>query len=191
VSKYNTNRLSETAPRIVGRAPADYAQELQEFLEKLLYKAIGGIPAGFNETDPTIIDGGSPSAPGSESAGWAAADHQHGLDIDGTPGNVATVSAQGAGPGVSLIDHTHRLTILTVKGDLLGHNGSDPIRIPVGADGYVPMADPLAAPGWSWQPSSGGSPSVSVAASGDQADLETRAAFDSLPLRQMIAQSFR
>lgn len=191
MAKFNTTRLSETAPRIVGRAPSDYAQELQEFLEKLLYKAVGGIPAGFNETIPTTVEGGVAASAGSESDGWAAGLHQHDLNADGVPGGVAAVSAQGAGPGVSLNPHTHRLTLLTAKGDLLGHDGANPVRAPVGAAGYVLTADAAAASGWSWQTAGGAPPVVVDSATLDQAGIELRAAFDSLPLRQMIAVTFR
>ncbi len=52
---------------------------------------------------------------------------------------------------------------LTTKGDLLSYNGSALVRVPVGAVGQVPTADPSAAAGWSWQtPTGGGGGSANI-----------------------------
>lgn len=45
---------------------------------------------------------------------------------------------------------------LTTKGDVLGHDGTNNVRLPIGADTYVLTADSSAATGMSWQPGSGG-----------------------------------
>lgn len=123
--KFKTRRLGPNPVRIVGRAPDDYAQELQERLEKLGEQVTGAIPGGFNSTTPTTIDGTTPATPGSESEGWAAADHGHALDISGTPGAVTlAASAQGSGPGVSLSSHTHQLDPLLFYDPV-----TDPFRV--------------------------------------------------------------
>jgi hypothetical protein len=148
--KYASSRTVDTPPRIVGRNPTEYAQELQEFLEKLHANITGGIPPGFNDIAPPDIEGGVSAAAGAESDGWASASHQHALDTAGTPGTVATVSAQGDGPSVSLNAHTHRLGILTTKGDLVAHNGTDPVRLPVGTAALVLTVDAVETAGVKW-----------------------------------------
>jgi len=108
--KFKTRRFSGDYVRLVGRAWEDVQQEVQELLEKLLNQVTGAIPPGFNNIGPTTIDGVTPGTPGSESSGWAAANHQHPLDVSGVPGIAGTpASTQGAGPGVSLSGHTHNL----------------------------------------------------------------------------------
>lgn len=42
------------------------------------------------------------------------------------------------------------LSILSVKGDFLSHNGTDSIRVAVGANDTVPVADSTQAAGWRW-----------------------------------------
>lgn len=37
------------------------------------------------------------------------------------------------------------------KGDIIAHDGSKPVRVPVGPDGYVLVTDSLAPGGVSWQ----------------------------------------
>lgn len=110
--KFTTRRFIGDVVRLVGRTAADYDQELQEWIEKITRQVEGGIPGGFNEVDPTVVDGTAVGSPGTEATGWAAADHQHALDASGTPGIAgAATSAQGAGPGVSLSGHTHALEL--------------------------------------------------------------------------------
>ena len=54
-------------------------------------------------------------------------------------------------------DGTLMLKTLTTKGDLLGHNGSIDVRVPVGANDYVLTADSTQSSGWKWA-----SPSVNL-----------------------------
>lgn len=42
------------------------------------------------------------------------------------------------------------LNVMTTKGDLAGHDGSTPVRVPVGTDGQMPVADSASAAGWKW-----------------------------------------
>lgn len=51
------------------------------------------------------------------------------------------VAAAGGGGGVSL----------TTKGDLLGHNGTSEVRVAVGADYRLLMADSASTPGYKWE----------------------------------------
>lgn len=46
---------------------------------------------------------------------------------------------------------------LTTKGDIYGHNGTVPVRVPVGANGTVPVADNTNPNGWRWDVVTGGS----------------------------------
>lgn len=108
MAKFTTLRLFETAPRIVGRSPSDYAQELQEFLEKLLNKAVAGIPAGFNAIVASVIQAGVSSDSGSESSGWAAADHAHGI-LTAAPADISlgASASEGTSPALARADHVH------------------------------------------------------------------------------------
>lgn len=45
--------------------------------------------------------------------------------------------------------------VLSTKGDLLGHDGSTQVRVPVGSNGQIPVADSAEAAGWRWGSSSG------------------------------------
>lgn len=47
------------------------------------------------------------------------------------------------------------LSPLTTKGDLIAHNGTNDVRVPVGTNGYVLTADSTAATGVAWAESSG------------------------------------
>lgn len=49
-----------------------------------------------------------------------------------------------------------KLGSLTTKGDILTHDGSDHIRLPVGTDGYILVADSGEASGLNWIANSGG-----------------------------------
>lgn len=103
-------RFVGTVPTLVGRAWPDVQRELQDYLRRLFSFNADGIPPGFEDVAPTTVDGGAVADAGDEANGWAAADHEHGLDVTGAPGAAASTSAQGAGPGVSLSGHTHAVT---------------------------------------------------------------------------------
>ncbi len=59
----------------------------------------------------------------------------------------------GAGTAVAAFDN---LAPTTTKGDLIVHNGSDNIRVPVGADTFILTADSLEASGVKWAASAAG-----------------------------------
>jgi hypothetical protein len=99
------------------------------------------------------VQAGVASDPGTTSGITTVAleDHVHNVDTTGTPGTVGATSAQGTGTGLARTNHTHRLGLLTAKGDLIGFNGTNPVVVTVGANGLVLMADSTAASGWSWK----------------------------------------
>jgi hypothetical protein len=109
--KYTSIRPIDTPPRIVGRLPFRYAQELQEFLEQLFHKAMGGIPAGFNDVAPVDVMAGIAADAGTELTGWAAADHVHAILTDDalalTP---VSVNTEGSSPALARADHTHDMS---------------------------------------------------------------------------------
>jgi len=106
--KYTSIRPVDTPPQIVGRAPVTYAQELQEFLERLFYKVTGGIPSGFNSINPAPnIPDQSPD-PGDENQGWAAANHAHPTEADAAVNLVNTPSAEGTSDKFARADHEHQ-----------------------------------------------------------------------------------
>lgn len=111
--------------------------EQEEFLHSLQDSNDEGQPAGVTTTTPTTVDGDAAAAVGAASAGWATGGHQHALDTDGTPGAIVLASAQGAGPGVALADHTHGLTALTADEDILVRQSGALAKVAVGNEGDV------------------------------------------------------
>ncbi len=116
--RYTTKRLFDTAPRIAGRDPKTYAQELQDFLERLFAKVVGGIPAGFNEVVATEVEAGVSASAGTESTGWSAADHQHSV-LTGSAAALTPLSTSTEGSGLALAraDHSHDMS--QVMGDVM------------------------------------------------------------------------
>lgn len=77
------------------------------------------------------------------------------IDVDETQLNLANLGGTldiasggtGAGSAVAAFDN---LAPTTTKGDLIAHNGTDNVRVPVGTNGQVLTADSVAAAGVSW-----------------------------------------
>jgi hypothetical protein len=99
-------RLGLQAPQLVGRDPETYNFELQRFLEALLDGDDDGIPAGFNDVDPTTIEAGVEADPGVENTGWAAADHTHAVATE-APVPIGKVLAEGTRAYLARSDHVH------------------------------------------------------------------------------------
>jgi hypothetical protein len=130
---------------------------LQETINKLLAQTdSNSVPSGFGGgsggTTPAPISGDSVASAGAEGDGWMSAGATFALDTSGVPGEVGTVSAQGGGPGVLLQGATMRLNILTTKGDLITHDGTNPVRHEVALDGMCLTADSSSVDGISWLP---------------------------------------
>lgn len=69
-------------PPVLAKRPwEDVAPELYWWLRKLWDAEADGIPSGFNSVDPTGIDLSDSGTPGTETEGWAAADHEHSVDV--------------------------------------------------------------------------------------------------------------
>ena len=127
--------------------PLECGRNLDEIFQRLLDSTSGLNRAPGN---PSEIQAGVASDPGTLAKAPALEDHVHPVDVSGTPGDVGTTNAQGTGPGLARTDHTHRLGILGAKGDVLGFNGTDPVAVPIGSNGQVPVADSAQASGWKW-----------------------------------------
>lgn len=76
------------------------------------------------------------------------------------PPAIADASAIGTTtdpPRFALQDHTHQTdVILTTKGDIIAHDGTSKVRVPVGPNGHVLTADSSMTAGVKWAPASGG-----------------------------------
>jgi len=70
--------------------------------------------------------------------------------------NAAVTIGQGGTGQTTKTDAFDALSPATTKGDLIAHNGTDNIRIPVGTDTYVLTADSTQVSGLVWAASSGG-----------------------------------
>jgi hypothetical protein len=127
--------------------PLECGRNLDEIFQKLIDST-----SGLNRTpgNPTEIQAKDVADPGTPSKAPALEDHVHPVDISGTPGVVGGLSAQGTGTGLAVTDHTHRIGVLTYKGDVLGFDGSNPVAVSVGKDGQALTADSTAASGVSW-----------------------------------------
>jgi hypothetical protein len=69
----------------------------------------------------------------------------------GTPTDIGTANSKGTSDDFARGNHSHRLGIETTKGDLIAHNGADPVRLAVGATtGDALIVDPTQATGMKW-----------------------------------------
>lgn len=140
-------RFSGATTRFAGRP---WSVDLSKSLDKVLGHLRDGMSSVQRPPEtPTTVDG-TAAADAGDGPAVALDDHQHDADVSGSPGEVALASAQGTGPGFSLSAHTHRFTILTTKGDVLAHDGTNPVRLPVGTNGKVLTAASGATPGVQW-----------------------------------------
>lgn len=133
--RYTSFRLPDAVPRLRGRSPDAYAQELQDFLEKLFDKVVGGIPAGFNDIPPSNVEAGVTPEPGDVLTGWSAADHHHLAPTD-IPVAVGVELAESEGSAFSLTrsDHRHKVEAWRTFG-LVIDRGVGPVN--PGFKGYV------------------------------------------------------
>lgn len=115
-----SRRLIPRPPETAGRSWEKVASPLRTWLLRVKDLLEGGVPAGFGNLTPTDV--GATNAVGSETSGWAAA------------------------------DHTHKLDIVTTKGDLLGHSATAPSRLGIGADALNLTADAAQTVGFRWGP---------------------------------------
>lgn len=110
-------RFLGTVPKLTRRAWEDVASQLEDFLHRLWDSEANGIPPGFNDTIPTTVDAGIGTGlgdPGTEGAGWAAANHDH-VATTGTPVALTTSSLNAEGIETSLArsDHSHDTSAIT------------------------------------------------------------------------------
>lgn len=149
-------RVARRRVRLAGRVWNDVAQELQEVLDQILDSNDNGVPPGFYDTTPDAIAAGSTGDPGTESSGWAAADHEHPVNT-ATPSNpTGSAAAEGSSAYLMRSDATIKQGIVSAKGDLLVFS-TVPTSLPVGTDGQVLTADSSEDEGITWADPTGGS----------------------------------
>jgi hypothetical protein len=127
--------------------------------------ALTGLTNLYNSPGTLLATSGPPAiiAGGAQVVGTAASisrsDHRHALAA-APPGNSnpGDVAAEGASTAVARSDHVHgrEAPVLTTKGDLLTRTAVGEVRVPVGAEFSVPVADPTHANGWRWAPANTG-----------------------------------
>lgn len=105
-----TRRLPKEGPRLTKLANwRDVAAKQEAFNEEIV-ETTQGVPAGFFDGNPQVVEGGAIASRGAEGDGWSAGRHRHALNVAGSPGVASSAaSAQGSGPGVSLSGHTHQV----------------------------------------------------------------------------------
>jgi hypothetical protein len=93
--------------RLTRRSWEDVAPELEFLLQRLWESESNGIPAGFNNVTPELIEAGVSGDPGNESSGWAAADHVHPV-ATASATDLANANAEGVASELARADHKHK-----------------------------------------------------------------------------------
>lgn len=112
--------------RLTRRAWEEVAPELERWLVRLYEGVSNGVPAGFKNTPASTIQAGVAAAAGTETSGWAAADHTH--EVETAPGtDLANANAEGSSTSLARADHKHRrdVRILWNGGDVGTRNKLD------------------------------------------------------------------
>lgn len=104
-------------PGLAGRPWPDVASQLQDYLRRLHDSEADGVPPGFNDRIPEPVEAGIGTGlgdPGTESLGWAAADHDH-VATTGVPVALTAASTNDEGTDTALAraDHTHDVSALS------------------------------------------------------------------------------
>jgi hypothetical protein len=109
-----------------------------------------GAPAGFYDTTPAEIEPDEVGSSGTQSSGWAAADHTHPIRTGAPTNPTGTVASEGSSSSFMRSDATIRQGIVTTKGDVLTHNATVPARLAIGADYAVLQALAAEVTGLRW-----------------------------------------
>ncbi len=108
-------------PKVIGLPQAQWERSLQDFIDKLWQSEADGVPPGYKGTDPTTVAIPSTADPGTQTAGWAAADHAH---AGGTPAaavDLGAAGASGTGTRPAREDHVHKRAVeVTSSGVAVG-----------------------------------------------------------------------
>lgn len=146
------------------RAWEDVGPELERFLRKLYDSEVDGIPAGFNSVTPSTIQAGVSSDPGTEAAGWMAADAVH--DVLTAPAtDLANANAEGTSNALARADHKHKRSVrikfngadvgtrnainFTDTGTTITDDpGNDEVDVPIATPAVVDDALAAAMVGW-------------------------------------------
>lgn len=109
-----SRRFLPPVPPIAGRPIETTAPPLEAWLKRVRDLLDNGLPAGFNDVDPTQIQAGVAADPGEEGDGWAAASHVHDI-YTAAPGPITfgTTAAEGTSAALARSDHRHDTTGLT------------------------------------------------------------------------------
>lgn len=103
----SARRLLGYFPQLERRAWEDVAPELSRFLRRVFDSENDGLPAGFKNTTPEVVDADGVDTPGLESAGWAAADHDHDIST-GTAIGLGNASSEGSSAALARASHVHK-----------------------------------------------------------------------------------
>lgn len=95
-----------------------------------------GIPGGFFSVEPNELGANSSADAGSETAGWAAADHDHPVHTAAPSNPTGTAASEGTDDALMRADATIMQGIVTTKGDVLTYS-TVPARLAVGNNDEV------------------------------------------------------
>jgi hypothetical protein len=145
----NRRPPTEQIPQGLSSLPWEQARGPIHRLFLWMIDNYSGIPGGFFGTDPTTIEPDDAADPGTESEGWAAADHTHAIAA-GTPSTLGNTNTEGSASSFARSDHIHA-SGMTAKGDILTY-ASGITRLAVGSNGLPFYANSSASTGNQWGP---------------------------------------
>lgn len=128
-----------SVPRLTRRAWEDAARELEEFLRRVWGSESDGIPPGFEDRTPDLVqasaDTGDLGDAGTEGEGWAAADHRHvAATAVPEPVGVEIAEAEGTATTLARSDHKHEVQAWRTAGVTV--DGGSTV-VTTGFKGYV------------------------------------------------------
>lgn len=107
-------RFIDNVPNLL-RPWNDVRRELLEFLRKLRDSSNDGIPPGYSGTTPTTVVIGGTANPGTENAGWMAADAALVMGDPAPPFGLANAASEGTGSAPAREDHQHKRDVRVAK----------------------------------------------------------------------------
>lgn len=134
MGRNSSRRFLGPIPSLTRRAWEDISSDLDRFLRRFREAWDDGIPPGFNDTTPEDVEVGGESA-GSQSEGWAAADHVHSASV-AAPVEVGVELAAEEGTASSLSRSDHRHGVIAYRTVGLTVDGSTDV-IATGVKGYI------------------------------------------------------
>lgn len=109
-----SRRFLSKIPRLVGRPWNDVVRELENWFRKLTDSVTEGIPGGYSNATPDVVQAGVAGDPGLENEGWASAGHNHAVET-ATAVGLGNTSSEGSGTALARAQHVHKRDVRVAK----------------------------------------------------------------------------